>query len=100
VAPSDAYTTTFYVMSGLLVAGLICNLLVRPLRDDQYLPETTTAPAVATTTTPAAAQPRDTIARGAPEADLGRAPGYTQPRETDVPRESPSERSREEQGRA
>ncbi|MBV9784146.1 MAG: OFA family MFS transporter [Acidisphaera sp.] len=32
VARADSYTITMYLMAGLLLIGLICNLLVRPLR--------------------------------------------------------------------
>ena len=31
VAKADAYTVTMYIMAGLLLVGLVCNLLVRPL---------------------------------------------------------------------
>ena len=31
VAKADAYTVTMYLMAGLLVVGLICNLLVFPI---------------------------------------------------------------------
>ncbi len=31
VAPADAYTVTMYLMAGLLAAGFVCNLLVRPV---------------------------------------------------------------------
>ena len=34
VAKADAYTTTMYIMAGLLVVGFVCNLLVRPV-DEQ-----------------------------------------------------------------
>ena len=32
VPKADAYTMTMYIMAGLLIAGFVCNLLVRPLR--------------------------------------------------------------------
>ena len=35
VAKADAYSTTVYIMAGLLVIGFLCNLLVRPLNEDQ-----------------------------------------------------------------
>jgi hypothetical protein len=35
VAKADAYSVTMYVMAGLLVVGLICNLLVKPV-DSQH----------------------------------------------------------------
>jgi MFS family permease len=34
-APADAYNTTMWALAALLVAGLIGNLLVRPLADDR-----------------------------------------------------------------
>ncbi len=33
VAKAQAYTVTMYVMAALLLCGLVCNLLVRPLRE-------------------------------------------------------------------
>ena len=36
VAKADAYSITMYFMAGLLVVGLICNLLVRPIGDRHY----------------------------------------------------------------
>jgi MFS family permease len=36
VAKADAYTTTMHIMAGLLVVGLICNLLVRPV-DERHV---------------------------------------------------------------
>jgi MFS family permease len=36
VAKADAYTTTMHIMAGLLVAGLVCNVLVRPV-DERHV---------------------------------------------------------------
>ena len=36
VPKADAYTTTMYIMAGLLVVGFICNLLVRPV-DERHV---------------------------------------------------------------
>ncbi len=36
VAPKDAYSTAIYIMAGLLVAGFVCNLLVRPVDASHY----------------------------------------------------------------
>jgi hypothetical protein len=36
VAKADAYTTTMHIMAGLLVVGLVCNLLVRPV-DERHV---------------------------------------------------------------
>jgi hypothetical protein len=37
VAPAEAYTVTMYLMAGLLVIGLVCDLLVRPADSRHYL---------------------------------------------------------------
>ncbi|HEY6485270.1 MAG TPA: hypothetical protein VIX83_02660 [Candidatus Cybelea sp.] len=37
VAKADAYSVTMYVMAGLLVVGLLCNLAVRPVDERRYL---------------------------------------------------------------
>ncbi|MGI4976638.1 MAG: L-lactate MFS transporter [Janthinobacterium lividum] len=34
VPRAEAYTVTMYVMAALLLCGLVCNLLIRPLRED------------------------------------------------------------------
>ena len=36
-AKADAYTETMYIMAGLLLIGLICNLLMRPVHDRHFL---------------------------------------------------------------
>ncbi len=36
-AKADAYTETMYIMAGLLLVGLICNLLMRPVHDRHHL---------------------------------------------------------------
>jgi MFS family permease len=36
VAKADAYSVTMYVMAGLLVIGLVCNLLVRPVDERHH----------------------------------------------------------------
>ncbi len=36
VAPADAYTSTLYIMVGLLAVGLVCNLLVRPVAEKHH----------------------------------------------------------------
>ncbi len=35
IPPAEAYSTTMYILAGLLVIGLICNLLVKPV-DKKY----------------------------------------------------------------
>ena len=35
VSPANAYNVTMYIMAGLLVAGLVCNLLIKPV-DPKY----------------------------------------------------------------
>ncbi len=42
VAKADAYSVTMYIMGGLLIVGLICNLAVRPVHE-RYQLETQTA---------------------------------------------------------
>jgi MFS family permease len=37
VARVQIYDVTLYVMAGLLIVGLICNLLIRPVADTHYL---------------------------------------------------------------
>ena len=37
VEKAAAYDTTMYVLSGLLVVGFICNLLVRPVADKWFM---------------------------------------------------------------
>ena len=36
VAPAEAYSTVLYVMSGILVVGLFCNMLIRPVSEQRY----------------------------------------------------------------
>jgi MFS family permease len=47
VAKADAYTTTMYIMAGLLIVGFFCNLFVRRVHEDHV---TTEMPASATAT--------------------------------------------------
>lgn len=37
VAKAEAYTTTFYIMAGLLGMGFICNLLMREVHEKHYM---------------------------------------------------------------
>ena len=37
VPPSQAYNVTMYVLSGMLLLGLVCNLLVRPVDPKHYM---------------------------------------------------------------
>jgi len=37
VPKADAYSETMYVMAALLLVGLVCNLLIRPVHDRHYL---------------------------------------------------------------
>jgi MFS family permease len=39
VPPAQAYTTTMYILSSLLVVGLVANLLVRPVADKYFMTE-------------------------------------------------------------
>jgi hypothetical protein len=46
VDKANAYSTTLYIMAGLLVIGFICNFLVTPVGDQHYAnPVTDTVPA-------------------------------------------------------
>ena len=37
VAKADAYTTTLYIMAGLLAVGFLCNLMMRPVHERHYM---------------------------------------------------------------
>ena len=37
VPPYQAYNTTLYILSALLLGGLICNFLVRPVADKHFM---------------------------------------------------------------
>jgi len=37
MAPSQVYNTTMYILAGMLVLGLVCNLLVRPLNPRHFM---------------------------------------------------------------
>jgi MFS family permease len=39
IPPAQAYNTTMYVLAGLLVLGLACNLLVRPVAEQHFMAE-------------------------------------------------------------
>jgi len=39
VPSAEAYNSTMYLMAGLLLAGLVCNLLVRPVDERHHHPE-------------------------------------------------------------
>jgi MFS family permease len=39
VPKSEAYNTTVYIMAGILLVGLACNLLVRPVDPKHHLKE-------------------------------------------------------------
>jgi MFS family permease len=39
VAPQDAYNTTLYVLAALLLIGLVCNALMRPVADRFHMSE-------------------------------------------------------------
>ncbi len=36
IAPSDAYSTTMYIMASLLIIGLVANLLIRPVKEKHF----------------------------------------------------------------
>ena len=37
--PAEAYNFTLYLLAGMLLIGLVCNLLVRPVADSHYMSE-------------------------------------------------------------
>ncbi|MEZ0272870.1 MFS transporter [Methylobacillus sp. MM3] len=37
VAKADAYTTTLYIMAGLLMVGFICNLMMKEVHEQHYM---------------------------------------------------------------
>jgi len=37
MAPSQVYNTTMYILAGMLVLGLVCNLMVRPLNPKHFM---------------------------------------------------------------
>ena len=37
VRPAEAYTVTMYVLAGLLVIGLVCNLAVKPVKEGMFI---------------------------------------------------------------
>jgi hypothetical protein len=39
VPPHQAYNITMYVLAAMLLGGLICNLLIRPVREHHYMSE-------------------------------------------------------------
>jgi hypothetical protein len=39
VPNAQAYNTTMYILAGLLVAGFLCNLMVRPVADRYFMTE-------------------------------------------------------------
>lgn len=39
VPPAQAYNTTMYILAGLLILGLLCNLAVRPVAEKHYMKE-------------------------------------------------------------
>ncbi|MBD9367759.1 OFA family MFS transporter [Xanthomonas sp. XNM01] len=38
--PSQVYNTTMYILAGMLVLGLVCNLLVRPVNPKHFMSDT------------------------------------------------------------
>jgi len=62
VAPSQAYTVTMYVLTALLVVGLLCNLAVRPVPEPLFTDAATPTP----TATSREAAPPSAAAHAAP----------------------------------
>jgi MFS family permease len=44
VPKGEAYNSTLYLMAGVLLVGLTCNLLVRPVNARHHVPEPKPAP--------------------------------------------------------
>jgi hypothetical protein len=63
LAPADSYTFTMYVLAGFLVAGLACNLAIRPVPDRLFA----TAAVVASTPR----EPRGDLPPAAASASAG-----------------------------
>jgi len=74
VPPHQAYNITMYVLAGMLLAGLCCNLLVRPVNERHYMSEeqlaAERAKAHEQAATPQAAGARSDAAVAGPSADL------------------------------
>jgi MFS family permease len=68
VPPGQAYNTTMYVLAGLLVLGLVCNVLVRPVAEKHFMAEEAPQRAAA----PAAGRDQP-VQPGAPGPALGSA---------------------------
>ncbi len=39
MAPAEVYNTTMYILAGLLVVGFLCNLMVRPVAEGNFMTE-------------------------------------------------------------
>ncbi len=39
VPPAQAYTTTMYIMAGLLIVGFLCNLMIKPVAKHHHMPK-------------------------------------------------------------
>jgi MFS family permease len=62
VAKAQAYNTTMYIMAGLLVVGLLCNLLVRPVAERFHMKPDAGAAPVASAAAPVVSQAKVTAA--------------------------------------
>jgi hypothetical protein len=61
VPPGRAYDVTMYVLVGLLVVGLICNLAVRPVADSAFVGDTSKVDAAKAQTAPTASAPAASV---------------------------------------
>jgi MFS family permease len=66
VPPAAAYNTTMYILAGLLVAGLVCNWLMRPVSESRFMRDAGPANAAA-------------VARDASPSDEARRSGDASP---------------------
>jgi MFS family permease len=63
VPKAEAYNTTLYIMAALLVVGLLCNLMVRPVAERFHMKSVAhTAPTTATAAVSVASAPVDSAA--------------------------------------
>ena len=66
VAHAQVYTITMYILAGILVVGLICNISVRPVADKYFMTPEQEARLDAAGAQPAATAAQDVAGAGAP----------------------------------
>jgi MFS family permease len=63
VPPNEAYNVTMYVLAAMLLGGLVCNLLVRPVKEKHYMSDEQLAAERAKAHERAIAQPSSEFSR-------------------------------------